>query len=56
MGGAKHCSQCQTSHEGPIGRKCVINQQQEEVLGATSGDQLDQANNLLSTEHCINEE
>ena len=56
MGGAKHCSQCQTSHEGPVGRKCVINQQQEEVLGATSGDHLDQASNTLSPELCINEE
>ena len=56
MGGAKHYSQCQTSHEGPVGRKCVVNQQQEEVLGATSGDSQDQVSNILSSEHCINEE
>ena len=56
MGGAKYCSQCQTSHEGPMGRKCVINQQQEEVLGTTSGDHLDQASTSLSPELCINEE
>ena len=52
----EHCSQCQTSHEGPVGRKCVINQQQEEVLGATSGDHLDQASTSLSPELCINED
>ena len=56
MGGAKHCSQCQTSHEGPVGRKCVISQQQEEVLGATSGEHLDQASTSLAPELCINEE
>ena len=56
MGGAKHCSQCQTSHEGPMGRRCVENQQQEDVLGTTSGDSEDQASNIPLSEHCIDEQ
>ena len=56
MGGAKHCSQCQTSHEGPVGRRCLENQQQEEVLGATSGESQNQASNIPLSEHCIDEQ
>ena len=56
MGGAKHCSQCQTSHEGPVGRRCVENQQQEEVLGATSGEPQDQASNIPLSKQCIDEQ
>ena len=29
MGSARHCSHCQTSHEGPVGRKCGLAQQQQ---------------------------
>ena len=56
MGGAKHCSQCQTSHEGPVGRKCLVSQQQVEAPRATAGDPQDQASNILLSEDCINEE
>ena len=56
MGGAKHCSQCQTSHEGPVGRKCVLSQQHVEAPAATSGNPQDQASNTLFFEDCINEE
>ena len=37
-------------------KKCMVNQQQEEVLGATSGGSQDQASTILLSEHCINEE
>ena len=56
MRGAKHFSQYQTSHEGPVGRRCVKKQQKEEVLGATSVDSQDQASNIPLSEHCIDEQ
>ena len=56
MGGAKHYSQCLTSHEDPIERKCLINQLQEDLSAATGGDSLDQARNSILSEQCINEE
>ena len=42
MGGSRHCSHCQTSQEGPVGRKGVLAQQQEdtdETVTMESGSQ-----------------
>ena len=42
MGSARHCSHCQMSHEGPVGKRCILAQQQEdtdETLTMESGAQ-----------------
>ena len=31
MGSARHCSHCQTSHEGPVGKRCTFAQQEQDT-------------------------
>ena len=56
MGGGQYCSQCRTSHEGKIGKKCQLVHQGEIGMSGASNMDSQQASMSLFSDCSVNED